>query len=104
MTINGLLLSLIYISCTDGEIIESNYCGVSLTEIPDLKSESEIVLYATPLSDIWDTYVSIDGASVEITSLQRLSCGSCDTCRIEQQCEAVRVTAQVVKQSHHLVL
>ena len=88
MTINGLLLSLIYVSCTDGEIIESNDCGVSLTELPELKSESEIVLSATPLSDIWDTYVSIDGTSAEITSLQRLSCGSCDTCRVEQQCDS----------------
>ena len=88
MTINGLLFSLIQMSCTEGEIIESNDCGVSLTEVPELKSESEIVLSATPLSDIWDTYVSINGESVEITSLQRLSCGSCDTCRIEQQCDS----------------
>ena len=88
MTINGLLISFFYVSCTEGEITESNDCGVSLTELPELKSESEIVLHATPLSDIWDTYVTIDGTSVEITSLQRLSCGSCDTCRVEQQCDS----------------
>ncbi len=88
MTISGLLISLMYISCTEGDIIESNDCGISLTEIPELKSEAEILLYATPLSDIWDTHVSINGESVEITSLQRLGCGSCDTCRIEQQCDS----------------
>ena len=88
MTINGLLLSIFCLSCTEGEIIESNDCGVSLRELPELKSETEVELYATPLSDTWDTYVSINGEPVEITSLQRLGCGSCDTCRIEQQCDS----------------
>lgn len=86
MTISTLLF--LSLSCTEGDVIENNDCGITLTELPELKSEAEIQLYATPLSDTWDTYVSIDGEPASVLSVQRLSCGSCDTCRLEQQCDS----------------
>ena len=92
MTISILLF--LSVSCTEGDVIESNDCGITLTELPELQSEAEIQLYATPLSDTWDTYVNIDGSAVEIVSLQRLSCGSCDSCRLEQQCDSCETCSE----------
>jgi hypothetical protein len=83
-----LWLFFMALSCTEGELTESNSCGVLLTENPTLQSEHEISLYATPLSDTWDTYVTIDGFEAEVISIQRLGCSSCDTCRLENLCDS----------------
>ena len=89
MIINIFLWILfVALSCTEGELSESNSCGVILTQTPTLRSEQEISLYATPLSETWDTYVTIDGLETEVLSIQRLGCSSCDTCRLENFCDS----------------
>jgi hypothetical protein len=89
MIINLFLWMLfVALSCTEGELTETNSCGVLLTQTPTLQSEEEVTLYASPLSEIWDTYVTIDGLETEVRSIQRLGCSSCDTCRLENFCDS----------------
>ena len=79
-----LLSSLI--SCDEDIIVEETYCALEITELPALESEQEQNLYAHPLSEVWDTFLSIDGKQAEIIDINRSGCSTCDTCRIENQC------------------
>ena len=89
MTIN-FLSAFFFLSnltaCDEEIVVETNLCSVEITDLPDLESEQEQRLYARPLSEVWDTYLSIDGIESEVIAVNRSGCSSCDECRIEFQC------------------
>ncbi|MEC7986680.1 MAG: hypothetical protein VX278_16045 [Myxococcota bacterium] len=87
MTTKGFLpFILLLCSCDENIIVEEQYCSVEITEIPSLESEQEQLLYASPLSVVWDTLLRIDGTQAEIVGISRSGCSACDTCRIDNEC------------------
>ena len=83
-----LFLTCFLFACEDDIVIDTISCNVLLQEEPTLSSDSSQTLLASPLSEVWDTQVLIDGNEVEIITLTRSACSSCDICRLEQSCDS----------------
>ena len=84
----SLFFTCFLIACEEGTVIDTISCNPILQEEPTLSNDSSQTLLVSPLSEIWDTRVLIDGSDIEITALNRSACSSCDVCRIEQGCDS----------------
>jgi hypothetical protein len=49
---------------------------------------AEVQFTGGPQSDVYDTSVSVDGASAEVVAIDRIDCDACDSCREDFECLA----------------
>ena len=82
----SLLITLIF-SCAEDEVIEYTSCNVHLQEEIPLQPNTTQTLYVAPVSNLWDTQVLIDAQQAQIVAVERNTCGACDECRIEADCD-----------------
>jgi hypothetical protein len=82
-----MFLSLL-LSCVEAVTVEVPVCEVSLTSLSPAAAGvgDEVVLSATPLSEVWDTVILVGGVRAELSGLTRDDCDDCDSCREDNEC------------------
>lgn len=75
-------------SCQTSELIISDKCTIQVREVEPnpLVAGQTATLIATPMSEAWDSRISIAQESVLANQLERIGCESCDSCKMRYEC------------------
>ncbi|MDP2313467.1 MAG: hypothetical protein Q8P41_11220 [Pseudomonadota bacterium] len=74
---------LLMVACESTTITSDPTCAI---ELPTLSTTTaapgeSIVLTTTPLTEVWDTVVTVGSLTAEIVEVDRSTCDDCDDCR-----------------------
>ena len=78
-----MLVLLLLFACDDTVVTDGAQCTLGK---PTLSASSaapgdQVVLTATPLTEAWDTAITLGSVRAQIVSLDRTECTECDDCR-----------------------
>ena len=75
-------------ACDSSEIVVSDKCTVEIEQISPtpLIAGQQATMTAKPMSEPWDSRISIGQSSVLAASLERIGCEECDSCRARYNC------------------
>jgi hypothetical protein len=76
------------LACVGGSVDTLPVCAPEApVPTPAVAAPGDSVLLATePLTEVFDTVVTVGAARAEVLAVDRSSCGDCDTCRAEALC------------------
>lgn len=85
-----LLSLLLLVACESTTVTTEATCtldGVSLA--PTSAAPGDLVVATTrPLTEVWDTAVTVGAARAELVELDRATCDECDDCRVTEECSS----------------
>ena len=86
-----MLLSLfLLVACAETTISTSPTCTLDGVELaPTSAAPGEVVIaYTRPLTEVWDTAITVGAARAELVDLDRSTCDACDDCRVTEECSS----------------
>lgn len=84
-----MLFILLAAACTTSIDYSTPSCSLTITAVDPASAApgESIVVYASPLTESWDTTANLGSTPVEELNVDRSTCGECDTCREEEGCD-----------------
>jgi len=81
------MFAVFLLACDTTETQISDKCTVDIVQPTEtFEVGSEVSVIASPLSEAWDTVVTIDELSSLVTGLDRDNCEQCDQCKEQYEC------------------
>ena len=83
-----MIAAILLFACDSSEVVVSDKCTVEIEQISPnpLISGQQATMVATPMSEPWDSRISIGQTSVLGEALERIGCEECDSCRAQYEC------------------
>ena len=84
-----LLLTALF-ACQDDTVADVSSCDILLEQAEPASAEpgETVAVSGSPMTVTWDTALFLGGQRIEVSSVDRLDCDPCDTCREEAACNA----------------
>ena len=83
-----MIAAIWFFACESSEIVVSDKCTVEIEQISPspIIAGQQATLVATPMSEPWDSRISIGQHSILAETLERIGCDECDSCRAQYEC------------------
>lgn len=79
---------LLLLACTDAVSLTLPTCTVDLVTLAPTEAApgDEVVVTASPVTETFDTALTVGGVRADVLSVDRVGCDACDACLDEAEC------------------
>lgn len=85
-----MLMTLLLLACSQITTTTVGTCTVEVTDLSPAEAPpgETVVLTGSPMTQLYDTLVTVNGQQATLSELSRTNCESCDACRTTNACLA----------------